>query len=265
MNLSFIKLDINIMNDTKIKKVRSMPGGSDMIVLWIGLLCLAMKSGKPGLVEIGDGIPFTASDLANEFDLSIDTVSLALITFEKLKMIEVFNNNEIFISNFEKHQELTRIERAKEVSRKSSEKYRSRMKQLTSGDGHVTISDDIDKEIDKEKEIDYTSEIEQIGIRCYGRTLKPIEIDAIEQYIRQYSLKTVQNTAKSCGLLGWKSIKSLGNALEDPTILDKRDSFNDKTPQKVSYNYLLSNPELMDKYKIIKPGLPNDVENWELK
>jgi len=62
--LSFIKLDIEIMNDSKIKMIRKMPDGAKLFELWIGLLCLGMKSGRPGCVEIGDGIPFSARMLS---------------------------------------------------------------------------------------------------------------------------------------------------------------------------------------------------------
>ena len=160
MGLSFLKLDINIMNDTKIKLLRKLPEGDGLLVLWIGLLCLGMKAGKPGMVEIGDGIPFTEEHLSIDLDIPLNTVRLGMVTFKKFKMIETWGNGEIYITNFEKHQELTKIERAKEVSKKSSEKYRKKI-QLMIGDGHVTISDETDKDIDKEEDKDLEKEKEK--------------------------------------------------------------------------------------------------------
>lgn len=140
MNLSFIKLDINIMNDSKIKMIRSMPDGDKILVLWVGILCLGMKSGRPGIVEIGDGIPFTAETLSVELNIPLTTVKLGLKTFEKFKMIEVWEDSELFIVNFEKHQNLEKIRTAAEISKKSSKKYREKMKALPGGDGHVTVT-----------------------------------------------------------------------------------------------------------------------------
>jgi predicted phage replisome organizer len=74
MNLSFIKLDINIMDDSKIKYIVKLPDGDKLFRLWVGLLCLGMKSGRPGIIEIGDNIPFTTEMLANHFDMELNTV-----------------------------------------------------------------------------------------------------------------------------------------------------------------------------------------------
>jgi predicted phage replisome organizer len=153
MNLSFIKLDINIMNDTKIKLIRKMPDGDKILVLWIGLLCLGMKSGKPGMVEIGDGIPFTSESLSIELDIPINTVKLGLKTFVTFKMVEIWEGGETVIVNFEKHQALGKIKKSKESSKKSSQIYRDRLK-LEQRDRHVTNRDETDKERDKEKEIE---------------------------------------------------------------------------------------------------------------
>jgi len=158
MNLSFIKLDINIMNDSKIKFIRKMPDGDKIMVLWIGILCLGMKSGTPGIVEIGDGIPFSCVMLSIELDIPLNTVKLGLETFSQLKMIEVWENEEIFIVNFEKHQNLEKIRIAKEKSRLTSRRNREKTKQLASmtvtegsRKGHVHDRDKTEKEKEKDK------------------------------------------------------------------------------------------------------------------
>ena len=154
MNLSFIKLDINILDDSKMKFIVKLPDGDKLFRLWVGLLCLGMKSARPGTIEIGDNIPFTGEMLAGHFDLEITTVQLALQTFQKLKMIEVWDDGTMFICNFMKHQQLDKIERAREVSCLSSKKYREKIKLL--GDGHVMPGDetDLDKDIDIDIDID---------------------------------------------------------------------------------------------------------------
>jgi len=170
------------MNDTKIKLIRKLPEGDSLLILWIGLLCLGMKSGRAGMLEIGEGIPFTDEALSVELDIPVNTVRLGLKTFVSFKMIEMWGTGETFIINFEKHQELQRIEKAKEISRESSRKYREK---LLIGDGHVTVgdgtdvteSDDTDKEEDKEKEEEKEKDnkrfkkptIEEIGTYCLER------------------------------------------------------------------------------------------------
>jgi predicted phage replisome organizer len=152
MNLSFIKLDINILDDSKIRLLRKYPDGDKLIVLWIGLLCLAMKSDNPGYVYVTNGIPYTDADLSVVLEIEEKTVQMGLKLFEQFNMIEIIKGGVIEIINFNKHQNLDKIDRAKEKSRISSKKYREKQKQLLLSDGHVTESDKTDKDIEKEKE-----------------------------------------------------------------------------------------------------------------
>jgi len=156
MSLSFIKLDINIMNDTKIKLIRKMPDGAKMFELWIGILCLAMKSGRSGVLEIGDGIPFNDETLAIELDIDLPVIRMGLEIFKKFKMIEYFENEEIYLVNFEKHQQLGKIERNNQLNRERVARHREKTK-------HVMITaplrnDELmhqtktrDKDLDKDK------------------------------------------------------------------------------------------------------------------
>lgn len=195
MNLSFIKLDINIMNDSKVKFIRKMPDGDKLLVLWIGILCLGMKSGNPGIVEIGDGIPFTAETLAVELDIQLNTVKMGLETFAKFKMIEVWKNQEIFIVNFEKHQTLEKIRKSKEKSRITSKKNRQKMKRLScvtvtqpSRDGHVHDRDktDIEEERDsaeREKGIHHNNMLSANDNTTYAHTREGLFCPACQTQI----------------------------------------------------------------------------------
>jgi predicted phage replisome organizer len=161
MNLSFIKLDINILDDQKIKLIRDMPGGNDMIVMWLGLLCIAMKSGRPGVLEVGDGIPYTTEWLASTLGFSADTVKVAMGVFQGFRMIEKWEDGSYYVTNFEKHQELEKIEMGREKQRIRVAKHREN-KKLQAKRSDVTVTGalrntdvtPIDKDIDKEQDID---------------------------------------------------------------------------------------------------------------
>ena len=149
MNLTFIKLDINIMDDPKIKFILRLPDGDKLFRFWVALLTLAMKSKRPGVIELGEGIPFTDEILANHFDLELATVRLALQTFQGFKMIEIWEDQTLFVTNFVEHQQLDKIEKAREVSRLSSSKYREKVKFI--GDFHVKKSDRENKNREEKK------------------------------------------------------------------------------------------------------------------
>ena len=132
--ISWIKLDINILDDAKIKIIRSHPNGDSVVLLWIGLLCLAMKSSRPGTIEIADGLPYTLDDLANQFNIEKKTVEMGIALFVKYRMIEVFQGGVIDILNFSKHQSLDKIEFVREQNRVRQRRHRkSKLLAITSG------------------------------------------------------------------------------------------------------------------------------------
>jgi len=128
MALTFIKLDINLLNDSKIKFIRNQKDGDKIFVLWIGLLCLAMKSNQPGYIEIAKDVPFTDELLSSELGISKDIICNGLVTLQQLKMVEKTESGTYFILNFEKHQSLDKIIAQREKTRKRVQKYRKKKK-----------------------------------------------------------------------------------------------------------------------------------------
>ena len=128
MQLNWLKLDVNILNDSKIKIIRKYPDGDKIIVLWIGLLCLAMKSNDTGYVYITSGIPYTVRDLSVEFDIEEKTVELGLELLRRFNMIDIIGGDIIEIINFEKHQSLDKIEKMKELTAERVRKHRENKK-----------------------------------------------------------------------------------------------------------------------------------------
>lgn len=138
MSISFIKLDINILNDSKIKIVRKLPDGDKLFLLWVGMLCLAMKSARPGVLEISDGLPYNDELLAGELDLELNVVRLGLDWFVKLKMIELLENGEVFLINFSSHQALEKIEKKREQARLRKQRQRERISNSSQSHADVT-------------------------------------------------------------------------------------------------------------------------------
>ena len=155
--ISWLKLDINILDDAKIKIIRSHPDGNSVFVLWIGLLCLAMKSQRPGIIEISEGLPYSIDDLGNMFSVEKKTVEMAVALFCKYRMVDVFEDGSLEITNFLKHQKLDVIERQRELSKERVKKHRDKLRicnALPTRDSvTVTITDkDLDKDLDKDKD-----------------------------------------------------------------------------------------------------------------
>ena len=128
MNISWLKLDVNILDNNKIKIIRSYPDGNTIILLWIGILCLAMKSQRPGIIEIADGIPYDVEDFAKLFNIEKKTVELGLRLFEKYNMISVFNGGAIEVINFANMQSIEKIQRTRELGKIRTANYRKKLK-----------------------------------------------------------------------------------------------------------------------------------------
>lgn len=159
MNVKWIKISIDIFNDEKILLIESLPEADSIIVIWFKLLCLAGKQNNSGVFMLNDKLAYTDEMLSTIFRKPINTVRLALNTFESFGMIEMIDSV-ITIPNWEKHQSLDKLEMAREQTRKRVAKHREKQKLLAENNVtlHVTQSnaDRLDKEedIDKDKDID---------------------------------------------------------------------------------------------------------------
>ena len=138
--VKWIKIVTDIFDDEKMLLIESLPERDGIIVIWFKLLCLAGKQNNNGVFMFNDKIPYTDEMLATIFRRNINTVRLALKTFESYGMIEIINNT-ITIPKWEKHQSLDALQTAREQTRKRVERYREKQKEMTCNvTGNVTDS-----------------------------------------------------------------------------------------------------------------------------
>lgn len=131
-DVKWIKIATDIFDDDKILLIESMPESDAIIVIWFKLLCMAGKQNNSGVFMLNDRIAFTDEMLATIFRRNINTVRLALATFEQFGMIEIVNNT-ITIPNWEKHQQLDALEQSREKTRLRVNKHREKQRALAAG------------------------------------------------------------------------------------------------------------------------------------
>lgn len=162
-DVKWIKIVTDIFDDEKIIMIETLPECDTIIVIWFKLLCLAGKKNNCGVFQMGH-MPYTDEMFATIFRRPLNTVRLALNTFEKFGMVEIINDT-VTIPNWEKHQSLDMMEAAREQTRKRVAKHREKQKLLaernedvtlhvTLRNGEVTVTDknrEEEKEIRKEK------------------------------------------------------------------------------------------------------------------
>jgi predicted phage replisome organizer len=125
--IRWIKIVTDIFADEKILLIESMPEADTIIVIWFKLLCLAGIQNNLGIVTFKDKIPYTDEMLATIMRRPLNTVRLALETFEKFGMIER-SEGIISIPNWEKHQNIDGMEKVREQGRERQKRFRENQK-----------------------------------------------------------------------------------------------------------------------------------------
>lgn len=156
--VSWIKLSLAMFDDDKIKIIESLPESDAILIIWIKLLTLAGKTNEGGLIYLSKHMAYTPETLSILFKKPLSVVQLALTTLNQFGMIETFETGEIEIVNWEKHQNVDGMERAKKLNAERNKRYRERKKigitepEINGATSPVTSHDatDIDKDIDKD-------------------------------------------------------------------------------------------------------------------
>ncbi len=154
-DVSWIKLYIDMFDKRKIKKLRRLPAGNDLLLIWIMLLATAGKCNAGGMIFITESVPFTEEDLADELGFEVTTIKLALNALEELDMIAYSNEGFINIVGWEEHQNTDRLAEIREYNRLAKQKSRAKQKLLQStsedvNDSQLTSQPCHDIEEDKE-------------------------------------------------------------------------------------------------------------------
>lgn len=178
-DVRWIKIVTDIFDDEKILLIESLPEADSIIVIWFKLLCLAGKQNNSGIFMLNDKIAYTEEMLSTVFRRPINTVRLAIETFEQFGMIET-TDGVITVPNWDKYQNVESMDKIREQTRQRVATYREKQKRLSS---NVTVTlrnaTDIDKEEDKEKNIDIS-----IPEKITKRFVKPT-VEEVENYIRE--------------------------------------------------------------------------------
>lgn len=159
--VKWIKIVTDIFDDEKILFIEQLPEADSIIVIWFKLLTLAGKINNGGVMLFRDNIPYTDEMLATIFRRPINTVRLALKTFEEFGMVEIINNA-ITIPNWSKHQSLDQLEERKEYMREYMRKYREKQKQLAEGKVNSKAKSKINSKVNSKANVNSLEREEEV-------------------------------------------------------------------------------------------------------
>lgn len=171
-DVKWIKICSDIFDDEKIMLIENLPSADSIIVIWFKLLCLAGKNNNSGVFILNDKIAYTDEMLATVFRRDINTVRLALKTFENYGMIEIVSGV-YTIPNWGKYQNLDKIEQKSQYMRNYMQEYRKKQKDKIecktnsklygkiNSKANVSSAEVYNKELDKKELDNKEKEIEE--------------------------------------------------------------------------------------------------------
>ena len=189
--VKWIKIVPDVFDDDKIKLIETMPEGDSIIVVWFKLLCLAGKQNRDGFLLLNDKIAYTDEMLSTVFRRPLNTVRLALSTFEQFDMIEIINGA-VYVTNWEKHQSVDKMAELREYNRLAQQKSRAKKKLPPPNNDVNDMSmtcqrcQGTDIDIDKEKDIRVKKEKINKKESTYDEILSGIENDDLRELYFEY-------------------------------------------------------------------------------
>lgn len=162
--VKWVKLTTDMFDNRKIKHLRKLPDGNNIVLIWVMLLTMAGRCNAGGMIFLTENIPYTPKMLADELGFEENTVILALQALENLNMI-VSDNGFFAIAGWEEYQNIEGMCKIREQNRIRQAKYKEKQKLLQ---GNVTdnvtvtlgnatdIEEDIEKDKDKRKKKEST-------------------------------------------------------------------------------------------------------------
>ena len=203
--IKWIKLSTKMFEDEKIRLIEKMPEADTILIIWVKLLAQAGKTNASGYIFLSENIPYTDEMLATIFNRPLNTVRMALETFQRFGMIEIDDQSYIKITNWEKHQNIEGMERIRKQTRERVRRHREQKKlEQKEQNKDVTLHETLrnapeeDKEEDKErdKDIDYESIIDYYHSICTDfpkiRVLSDKRKKHLKARIKEHGIETVK-------------------------------------------------------------------------
>lgn len=228
--VQWIKIYIDMFDKRKIKKIRRLPAGNDLLLIWIMLLAMAGKCNAGGMIYITESVPFTEEDLADELDFDLNTVKLALGAFRELDMIATDEGGFINVLGWEEYQNTDRLAelRAKDRERKRLKRAQAREALLdVKGQSETVHGQSTDSpSIEEEKEEDQEKEF-----HSFTHSAESEDEKALEEYVQgkldEYGLEGRDTARYREELMKKLQIKSMEGTLGQGILRMSDEQFDD--------------------------------------
>nr|DAG69030.1 MAG TPA: replisome organizer [Caudoviricetes sp.] len=153
-DVQWIRITTDMFDNRKIKHLRKLPEGNNIVLIWVMLLTMAGRCNAGGMIFLTENIPYTTKMLADELDFEENTIRLALQVFEELHMVTT-DREYLRVPGWEEYQNVEGLDRIRAQTRTRVANHRERKKlSACNVTGNVTVTHGNAAEEDKEVEVD---------------------------------------------------------------------------------------------------------------
>ena len=246
-DIRWIKLTTDMFDNRKIKHLRKLPDGNNIVLIWVMLLTMAGRCNAGGMIFLTENIPYTPKMLADELGFEENTVILALQALEQLNMI-VTDNGFFAIAGWEEYQNIEGMDKIREQNRVRQAKFKEKQKLLqgnVTDNVTVTQGNAIEEDIDKEKD-KYLKKEEKKKATSYDEILSSIANDDLRELYLEYI----------------KMRKMIKAPMTDRALTMLISKVNDLEPHSIENQKKLLEIAIMNNWKSVYPlrDKPNDVQ-----
>ena len=156
-DVKWVKLTTDMFDNRKIKHLRRLPDGNNIVLIWVMLLTMAGRCNSNGMIFLTENIPYTPKMLADELDFEENTVILALQALENLDMI-MTDGRFFSIAGWEEYQNVEGMDKIREQTRERVARCRER-KRLSDGNATCNATVTQGNAVEEEEEGDSEKEI----------------------------------------------------------------------------------------------------------
>lgn len=210
-DIEWIKLYIDIFGNRKIKQIRALPRGNDIVLIWIMLLTIAGRCNADGFIYVTEKIPYTPDSLEEELKFKSRDIEHALNVLEQYDMI-ARSGDMIYIPGWEEYQNVDGMERVRKKGRERQSRYRERQREKAENiQNNVTVTsrnDDVTQqnkkeELDKEEKKEYKKESETpiVELILIDGSQYPICQNDVAEWSKLYPNANVEQEFRN--MAGW--------------------------------------------------------------
>jgi predicted phage replisome organizer len=208
----FVKLRVDMYEDTKFKIIDKMPERDVIHYVWARLLALCGKVNLNGELYMSKNIPYTIETLAIEFNREAAEVRLALGTFIKLEMVELRADGVYIVKNFVKHQNI-KVEKTPKTAVKASENMATSSEESAESNNVISLNN-----------VNISTDINTNQVDSIKHNAAPAQ--KIQKYNANNTIISIEPQIPNGNNNSVKNIKS------DKNIIFTEDAASDKIDQK---------------------------------